>query len=405
VLFVLALLSSEWAWGGKGGVAISLVPVASGFQRPTTVTHAGDGSRRLFVAEREGTIRIVTGGGQVLAEPFLDIGTIVGSGSIEQGLLGLAFHPGYGENGYFYVAYTDLLGDAIIARYQVSAGDPNRADPLSASPVLDLPQPSPIHNIHVLVFGPDGYLYVGSGDGGPAGDPDDVAEALDALYGKLLRLDVEPASFPTGYGIPPDNPFVGVPAAREEIWALGLRNPANISFDRSGGDLLIADVGQDLWEEVDHEPADSSGGRNYGWSTMEGFHCFDPPVGCDPSGRVLPVLEYPQNVQGDCAVIGGYVYRGEASAALTGWYVFGDFCSGTLRGARPGCGGWNLEILRPGTFRISALGEDESGEIYAAEWSTDGSSVLYRLAAVPSSGIFRDGFESGALTAWSSCAR
>jgi glucose/arabinose dehydrogenase len=381
------------------------VPVAGGFQRPTTVTHAGDGSRRLFVVERDGTIRVVTDAGHVLPDPFLDIRSIVGSDSIEQGLLGLAFDPGFGENGYFYVAYTDLLGDSMVARYRVSADDPNRADPGSASLVLELPQPSPIHNIHELMFGPDGYLYVGSGDGGPAGDPDGRAEALDGLYGKLLRLDVDPESFPAGYGIPPDNPFVGVPGARDEIWALGLRNPANISFDRREGDLLIADVGQDLWEEVDFEPSASPGGRNYGWSTMEGFHCFDPPVGCDMSGRVLPVAEYPQNVQGDCAVIGGYVYRGEASPALHGWYLFGDFCSGTLRGVRPGCGGWKLEILRPGTFRISALGEDEAGEIYAAEWSTDGSSVLYRLAAVPSPVVFRDGFESAALTAWSSCAR
>ncbi len=388
--------------GGVGAV-IALEPVAFGFKQSTTVTHAGDGSGRLFVAERKGPIRIVASTGKVLPDPFLDVGSIIESGGLEQGLLGVTFHPDYDANGHFFVAYTDLAGDSVVARYRVSESDPDRADPTSAAVVLTLLQPSSLHNIHELAFGPDGYLYVGSGDGGPAGDPDGRGQALDVLYGKLLRLDVDPVAFPSGYGIPPDNPFVGVPGVREEIWALGLRNPANISFDRSTGDLFIADVGQDLWEEVNFERA-ALGGRNYGWSIMEGAHCFNPPTGCDTAGLVLPIAEYQQDVDDDCAVIGGYVYRGSSLPWLRGWYLFGDFCSGTLRAVGPSCTGWKTEILRRGSFQISALGEDESGAIYIAEWTNDSSGLLYRITAAPTRGIFADGFESGTLQAWSACA-
>jgi glucose/arabinose dehydrogenase len=293
-------------------LAVKLDQYAGGFERPVFVTHAGDGSARLFVLEKAGVIRIVVDG-EVRDDPFLDISQLVTIRGNEQGLLGLAFHPQYEENGRFFVYYTAVDGGAnTVAEYRVST-DANIADAGSGRVMLAIADTRSNHNGGMLAFGPDGYLYVATGDGGGGGDPDENGQALDALLAKILRLDVD-GSFP--YTIPPSNPFASTGGARPEVWAFGLRNPWRFSFDRETGDMWIADVGQGSWEEVDFQPADSAGGENYGWNTMEGAHCFDPANGCDTSGLVLPVHEYDHSA--GCSITGGYVYRGEAIPALRG---------------------------------------------------------------------------------------
>lgn len=347
--------------------------IAGGFSQPVFGTHAGDGSGRLFVAERAGIIRIIANGA-ILLEPFLDIRSLVRSSGLEQGLLGLAFHPRYRENGRFVVAYTAHNGDNIIAEYQVSA-DANRADPASGRVLLAIPDFAPKHNGGMLAFGPDGYLYVGTGDGGGSGDPARNGQNLEALLGKLLRLDVDRGQ---PYSIPPDNPFLRRQGARPEIWAYGLRNPWRFSFDRATGDLWIGDVGQNAWEEINVQPAGSRGGENYGWSIMEGTHCFRPQTGCNTSGLVLPVAEYRLD-RGRCAVIGGYVYRGKSSPALVGAYYYGDSCTGQIWALyRDRAGAWQEVELLDTDLQISSFGEDEAGELYLTGFA---AGALYRLAA------------------------
>ncbi|MBF8285408.1 MAG: hypothetical protein HW378_4323 [Anaerolineales bacterium] len=263
----------------------------SGLDEPVDLKHAGDGSGRLFVIEQPGRIRIVENG-ELLPDPFLDIEPLVNSRGNEQGLLGLAFYPDYAANGLFFVNYTDVNGDTVVARYAVSADDPSRADPASAKIILQVDQPFPNHNGGDLVFGPDGYLYIGLGDGGSGGDPQGNGQNLNALLGKMLRIDVNHGD---PYAIPPDNPFAGRAGARPEIWAYGLRNPWRYSFDRATGDLYIADVGQNAYEEVDFQPADSRGGENYGWNKYEGFHAYD---GGATDGLTMPVAEYAHAVGG-----------------------------------------------------------------------------------------------------------
>jgi len=378
---------------------VVLTPFAGDFDRVTTVTHAGDGSGRLFVVERTGTIQIVLANGTRLKAPFLDIADRIDSSDIETGVLGLVFDPEYELNRRFYVAYTDPDGDAVVASFRSLLLEPNTADPGSETEILRLPQPSPIHNIHQLSFGTDGYLYVGSGDGGPGGDPSNNAQSLEVLLGKVLRIGVGATA---GYEIPPDNPFIGDPLARDEIWSYGLRNPANFSFDRKTAALYLADAGEMSWEELNVQPATSTGGENYGWRRMEGTHCYDPPSGCQTPGLMLPVIEYPHVPGGDCAIIGGLVYRGKIQLALRGFYVFGDFCSGSVRLARLGCRGWWSEVVATAPTRISALGENEVGEIYVAGWSTVGEAVLYHVRT-PGAGIFSDGFEDGEARSWDQC--
>jgi glucose/arabinose dehydrogenase len=355
---------------------LRLEPVAAGFDQPLFVTHAGDGSGRLFVVEKGGTIRIVQDG-RVLPTPFLDLRAVVRATGSEQGLLGLAFHPRYAENGRFFVAYTANNapnGDNTVAEYRVSA-DPNRADAASGRVLLAIADFAPNHNGGMLAFGPDGYLYFGTGDGGGAGDPQRNGQNLRTLLGKLLRLDVDGPTTP--YSIPADNPFVGRNDARPEIWAYGLRNPWRFSFDRATGDLWIADVGQNAYEEVDYQPATSRGGENYGWSIMEGAHCFRASQ-CDTVGLVLPIAEYGHD-QG-ISITGGYVYRGAAYPQLDGAYFFGDYGSGRIwalwRGAD---GGWQTAELARMNVGISSFGEDEAGEVYLTGLN-DGR--LYRLTAV-----------------------
>jgi glucose/arabinose dehydrogenase len=348
--------------------AVRLVEVASGLQSPTTIVHSGDGSGRLFVLEQPGRIRVIEAG-QLIAEPFLDLSNRITAGG-ERGLLGVAFRPDYSETGEFFVNYTDLDGNTVVARFRVS-GEPNLADPGSGQVVLQVEQPYANHNGGGLAFGPDGFLYVSLGDGGAGGDPHGNGQNLGTMLGTLLRIDVDGAD---PYEVPSDNPFVDREGALPEIWAYGLRNPWRFSFDRETGDLWIADVGQHMWEEINFQPAASEGGENYGWNVMEGAHCFEPSVGCDSEGLVIPVLEYDHD-QG-CSVTGGYRYRGGEIPGLTGVYVFGDYCSGQVWGATEGNGGWSPQPLLQTGFRISAFGEDEAGELYLAD---HGGGSIYRL--------------------------
>ncbi len=349
-------------------VAYQLVQVASGFSRPLYVTHAGDGSGRLFVVEQSGKIRIIDGG-IVLDTPFLDVSSLIsrdalGSGYTERGLLGLAFHPNYAQNGLFLVDYTDLNGNTVLARYQVSASDPNQADPSSAQQLLAVQQPFANHNGGDVAFGPDGYLYVSLGDGGSGGDPQGNGQNPNTLLGSILRLDVDASN---GYGIPADNPFVGSNTARPEIWAWGVRNVWRYSFDRQTGDLYLADVGQDKWEEVDFQLASSSGGENYGWNAYEGTHVYSgqPPA----SDVVMPVLEYDHG-NGRCSITGGYVYRGNQIPALQGYYLYGDWCTGTIWVVQPSdASTWQPVVSLESGRQISSFGEDEAGELYVVDYA------------------------------------
>ena len=367
-------LFSAASWGA---VTIKAEPVVTGLSSPVDITHAGDGSGRLFITLQGGRV-VIFDGVQILSPPFLDINSLVSSGG-ERGLLGAAFHPNYVGNGFFYVSYTDTAGDSVIARYSVSL-DPNRADPTSGVILLTIPQPFSNHNGGQLHFGPDGYLYIGIGDGGSGGDPQNNGQDLGKLLGKILRIDVD-SGFP--FTVPPDNPFVGVVGAREEIWSFGLRNPWRFSFDRLTGDMFIGDVGQNSWEEVDFQPANSTGGENYGWRLMEGNSCFNPAINCNNGTLTLPILVYDHSV--GCSVTGGYLYRGSKNPNLNGLYLYGDFCSGLIWGAQEdGLGGWNTTVLLDTNFSISTFGEDESGEIYFAHLSaTDGT--IYQVVQSTSS--------------------
>jgi glucose/arabinose dehydrogenase len=365
----LIFLYSAASWGA---VAIKAEPVVTGLSSPVAITHAGDGSGRLFIILQAGRI-VIFDGAQVLSPPFLDISALVLSGG-ERGLLGAAFHPNYVGNGFFYVSYTDAAGDSVIARYSVSV-DPNRADSASGVILLTITQPFSNHNGGQLQFGPDGYLYISIGDGGSGGDPQNNGQNLGNLLGKILRIDVDTA-FP--FAIPADNPFVGVAGVREEIWSYGLRNPWRFSFDRLTGDLFIGDVGQASWEEVDFQLATSTGGENYGWRRMEGSSCFNPPTNCNDGTLVLPILQYDHTL-GRCSVTGGYRYRGSANPDLEGIYFYGDYCTGRIWGAKEdGLGGWTTTELLDTPFLISTFGEDESGELYVADLSSP-NGVIYQI--------------------------
>jgi glucose/arabinose dehydrogenase len=346
-----------------------LVTIANNLVKPVGITHAGDGSGRLFITLQDGKI-MIWDGTQVLPTPFLDIDPIVNSSGSEQGLLGLAFHPDYKTNGLFYVNYTDNTGgDTVIARYSVSAGNPNVANPASALMLMEIDQPFSNHNGGQLQFGPDGYLYIGMGDGGSGGDPFDNAQNPTRLLGKMLRIDVNgvagqpPDCGGANYTVPSDNPFVDGPGGScDEIWHLGLRNPWRFTFDRLTGDLLIGDVGQDSWEEVDRQPAASAGGQNWGWRCYEGKHPFNTQ-GCGPIGDYdAPILEYSHSL--GCSITGGYVYRGPAMPGLgQGTYVYGDFCSGRVWGARKVGGQWRPRLIEDTPYNISSFGETEAGEL------------------------------------------
>lgn len=342
--------------------------VISGLNQPEGLVNARDDSGRLFIIEQAGLIRIMKDG-SLLPQPFLDLtGKVSCCG--ERGLLGLAFHPKYSENGYFYVDYTDRVDNSLyteISRFSVSADNPDQADPNSEVNLLHIEQPFNNHNGGQLQFGPDGYLYIGMGDGGSEGDPLGNGQSLQTLLGKILRIDIDSAQ---PYAIPADNPFVNG-GGLAEIWAVGLRNPWRFSFDRLTGDLYIGDVGQDAWEEIDFLLAGSAGGANLGWNYFEGTHPYrgSPPAGVN---FVMPVAEYSHTL-GD-AVIGGYVYRGQELLGWYGVYLYGDYGSGRVWGLlHLADGSWqNAQLFETGA-RISSFGQDEQGEIYLVD---DGGSIL-----------------------------
>jgi glucose/arabinose dehydrogenase len=364
--FSLALSTGTSSCGSEAepnlpqGTGARLVEIVSGLNFPVYLAAPPADLGRLFIVENGGLIRIMKDGA-LLPTPFLDISGQVSTG-FEQGLLGLAFDPGYAATGRFFVHYTDLAGDTRLSLFHVSS-NPDVADPASEQVVLSADQPYSNHNGGQLTFGPDGYLYLGLGDGGSSGDPEGRGQNLSDLLGSILRLDVSAGA---AYTIPADNPFVGLPGTSPQVWSYGLRNPWRFSFDPATGDLYIADVGQNRFEEIDVAPSAAGAGRgiNYGWSIMEGAHCLTADS-CDQSGLTLPTLEYGHNE--GCSVIGGHVYRGAVIPALQGQYFFGDFCQGWVRSFRYAAGAatelteWTT--LRPGGG-ITSFGQDAAGELY-----------------------------------------
>ncbi|HEX9893587.1 MAG TPA: PQQ-dependent sugar dehydrogenase [Gemmatimonadales bacterium] len=340
---------------------MQLQVVATGLQFPLLLTAPLTDLTRLFVVEKRGVIRIIRNG-QLLPTPFLDIRQKVSTGS-EQGLLGLTFHPSYSTNGVFVINYTDTQGDTRIASLKVSA-NPDIADPASEEVFLFVDQPFDNHNGGHVTFGPFGFLFIGLGDGGSAGDPGNRAQDLTTTLGKLLRYQVDDAGRVT---IPTGNPLVGNPGVLWGIWSWGLRNPWRFSFDRLTSDLYVADVGQNQIEEVNVVKGTDGFGRaiNFGWRIMEGTRCFNPSSGCEAGGLRLPVLEY-THAEG-CSVTGGHVYRGQAIAGIVGHYFYSDFCSGWIRSFRYQDGAANdrreWPELNTGE-NVSSFGEDAAGELY-----------------------------------------
>jgi glucose/arabinose dehydrogenase len=353
------------------------VRIVDNLDNPLYVTHANDSSGRLFAVEQAGYVLVVQDG-RYLDEPFLDLtfnvpDTVYHGGYTEQGLLGIAFHPDYANNGYFYVSYINRDGDSVISRYSVSSDDPNRADPDSEQILLTIDQPFEDHNGGNLAFGPEGYLYVAFGDGGRPAEPNNRSQEPASFIGKMLRLDVDNG---TPYAVPEDNPFIGQESFAPEIWALGLRNPWRFSFDRATGDLFIADVGQWIFEEINYQAADSPGGQNYGWSAYEANASYLADADLSGGELTMPVLDYTHD-QG-CSVTGGYVYRGETLTDLQGLYIYGDYCNGRIWTATQDAdGAWNAELFMATEFVISSFGEDEDGELYLVDYK----GAIYRLQA------------------------
>jgi glucose/arabinose dehydrogenase len=343
----------------------------SGLGLITNIVAPDDSSGRLFVTDQVGVIRIVREG-KVASTPALDIRSKVGSASTEQGLLGLAFPPGFAGKQRAYIYFTDPGGTSRVYRIRVSADDPDTFDPASMQLLLSIAQPYPNHNGGQLAFGPDGYLYLGFGDGGSEGDPGNRAQNLGLLLGKILRIDVESSPGAATYGVPSDNPFVGEPAARPEIWEYGLRNPWRFSFDPSNGDMWIGDVGQDKWEEIDHVASGSAGGLDFGWPLYEGNHLYKATT--KGTGVVWPVAEYAHPV-GDC-VTGGYVYRGSAFPGEQGLYVFGDYITGKIWTLQRTGVTWAMRLATTTNWGITTFGVDGTGELWAADRNT---GTIHRL--------------------------
>ena len=359
-LLLMTILPASIA---RGATTIGLPLRAGGLQALTQVTNAGDGSNRLFLVEKRGVVRVYQNGA-VKAGTFLDLRALIGDASGERGLLGLVFHPQFEVNRRLYVYYTRTGGDIVVARLRANAsGSWTSRSTLEPMLVIEHSAHSN-HNGGAMAFGPDGYLYIGTGDGGGAGDPGRNAQSKTKnLLGKILRIN--PGGSGAGpyrrYSIPTTNPFRGATLGLDEIWAYGLRNPWRISFDRSTGSLFIADVGQSRYEEIDREPPAYHGGRNYGWNVMEGKHCYNASS-CSTSGKTLPVAEY-GHTGGNCSITGGYVHRGSASPALAGLYVLADFCSGRFY-TMPAEGS-SLWMRRDTILNVTSFGESEDGELYA----------------------------------------
>jgi glucose/arabinose dehydrogenase len=359
-------------------IEVRLEPFAEGFDSPLYVTGTGDGSGRLIVLEKTGRAWELTEGERG-TEPWLDLSDAVSTVS-EQGLLGIAFPDGFAESGRFYIDYTDRSGGTVVSRFRV--GGNGAPDPSSEQKLLEFEQPYSNHNGGMIEFGPDGMLYVGTGDGGSGGDPLGAGQRLDTLLGKMLRVQVE---FDEGmhgagdvdaieYATPEDNPFISDVAALEEIWAYGLRNPWRFSFDRDTGDLWIGDVGQNAWEEIDFQPSSSEGGENYGWNVFEGTQAFEGEPN-ESVTYVMPIIEYDRAA--GRSVTGGYVYRGSAYPALEGVYVYGDFVTGRIWGLRRSGDEIENRLLAETNLGIASFGEDDDGELYVVDL---GGNIL-RLTA------------------------
>ncbi|MGZ6299377.1 MAG: PQQ-dependent sugar dehydrogenase [Candidatus Limnocylindria bacterium] len=356
---------------------IRLEKVVSGLTSPIGVTSAGDGTGRLFINEQGGRIRVVEPDGALRQEPFVDLSNRVESGG-ERGLLGLAFHPDFATNGRLFVHYSRAGDGATVISELTASADHETASSASERIIFTLKQPFANHNGGQLAFGPDGYLYIGLGDGGSANDPFGNGQNRGVLLGKILRIDVDgaPAS-DKAYAIPANNPYaaggISPGAGLPEIWAYGLRNPWRFSFDRATRDLYIGDVGQNAWEEIDRQPAGSAGGENYGWDLFEGTHCSS---NCGSITAVGPVAEYGHDA--GCSVTGGYVYRGTRQPSLVGTYLFSDYCSGTVWTLGPPGGGVTPRQLAITDLQVSSFGEGEDGEIFLVDLLDGG---LYRVVA------------------------
>jgi glucose/arabinose dehydrogenase len=348
------------------GKNLTLAPAVKGLKEPTFVAGPPDGSGRLFVLERAGRIRIADSSGELKPTPFLDVSDDTSTGT-EEGLLGLAFDPGFTQNGYVYVDRTATDASVQVVRYTVSKDQPDVVDPATAQSILAIPKQSKFHNGGTLAFGPDGFLYVSVGDD----EASDKAQDLSSVVGKILRIDVDSAQ---PYAIPASNPFASREGARGEIWSYGLRNPWRFSFDRATGDMWIGDVGDARWEEIDFQPAGSHGGENYGWPMNEGAECVDP-THCHDPGLVAPMVTYGHNMT--CAVMGGYMYRGPTATGLAGAYLYGDLCTGgvfTLGGNADQ--GYKRVELGYQPIKISSFGEDPAGDVYVVDLQ---GGVVYRV--------------------------
>ena len=378
IVFLLATLRATAA------PLVDLQLVTGNVTNPVYITHAGDGSGRLFIVEQNGRIKIFDGT-NLLATPFLDISSqTLFSG--EEGLLSVAFHPGFATNGQFFVYFTQPDSNNLVARFTASPPNANTVNTNTMVKVLRILHPTNAnHNGGQMQFGPDGYLYIGTGDGGSGCDPPNNAQTLGVLLGKMLRLDV--SNFATNYTIPPSNPFVGTNGALPEIWAYGLRNPWRFSFDRTTGDLWIGDVGQgpiNPREEVDLQPAGSAGGQNYGWRLYEGFLTNTCSVTFSNVPTVLPIFDYDHS-SNRCAIMGGYRYRGAKIAPLVGTYLYADECGGQIYGAATnGVGGWTSTLLTGTVFTITTFGQDDAGELYVSRYATGGA--IYRIVGYDSVG-------------------
>ncbi len=359
-------------------IGLALDVVVGGLAAPLLVTNAGDGSGRLFVVEQAGRVRVVRDG-RLLERPFLDLSGRISAGG-ERGLLGIAFHPRFPSDPRLFVDYTDPDGNTVVSSFSSAGGDPtaDAADPGSERVLLRIHQPYPNHNGGGLAFGPDGDLWIATGDGGSGGDPEGNGQRTDTLLGKLLRIDVDHPAGGRAYGIPAGNPFAAG-GGDQEIWAYGLRNPWRFSFDRATGDLWIGDVGQDRYEEIDRTQAGAAPPVDYGWNRMEGSHCFVPADGCDATGLTLPLAEYGHDL--GCAVTGGLVARGAGAGSLGGVYVFGDFCSGRIWGLSAGGPDRQEPILLLESGRaISSFGWDEAGNVMLTDLAR---GEVLRLVARP----------------------
>jgi glucose/arabinose dehydrogenase len=386
IVLGLTLLASKYAPVRAAAVFepqnVGYRKTISGLIQPIFIANAGDGSGRIFIGERAGRIRIYKNG-VVLVTPFLDIRSLVNSAGSERGLLSLAFHPNYESNGLFFTVHTDQNGTLVLSKFTRSSTNPDLADAGSRTILLTIPHPTyQNHNGGTLAFGPDGYLYWSTGDGGGAGDPQNNAQNLGVLLGKILRIDVDSGS---PYSIPASNPFYNSPGSsvRKEIWAYGLRNPWRFSFDRLTGDMFIGDVGQNAREEIDFQSAASPGGENYGWRVMEGTLCYNPPSGCDQSEKVLPVIDYDHSL--GCSVTGGYVYRGTLYPSMQGRYFYSDICSGIIFSLyNDPVTGWTGMQVDDTPHAVSTFGEDEQGELYFTDyWAGEVYQICYGLSESP----------------------